>query len=110
MGHETYNTKRNPIITKNFNCSTAHITKEDSDKISKAIKDPRTPLVGYQYLEGCFIYVASVWVKKECEALKAYGFSDAFINLIKVAAGLGCKYLQLDCDEIEYEDLPTFEW
>ena len=38
------------------------------------------------------------------------GFSDALYNLLSLARKNGCKYLQLDCDGVEYDDLPTFKW
>lgn len=44
------------------------------------------------------------------KALKNLGYSDAFANLLTLARQSGCKYLQLDCDGIEYADLPTFDW
>ena len=111
---EIYNTKKNPVITKNFDCSTAHITAEDNRRLLEAIGDPQAPVIVYKYAEGYFIYVPTETDAfiggTEKETIKAYGFSDAFINLLKVAADLGCKYLQLDSDAMEYEDLPTFEW
>lgn len=112
MEPQIYNSKKNPIITKNFDCSTAHITKSDNTLLLEAMDDPQAPVIVYKYAEGYFIYVPT-----ETDAFiggtekeKAYGFSDAFINLLKVAASLGCKYLQLDADAMEYEDLPTFDW
>jgi hypothetical protein len=32
------------------------------------------------------------------------------INLLEIARGNSCKFLQLDCDGVEYDDLPTFSW
>jgi len=29
---------------------------------------------------------------------------------MELARKSGCKFLQLDCDGIEYDDLPKFDW
>jgi hypothetical protein len=106
-----YNSTVNPIITKNFDCSTGHITAKDNKLLKKAVKDPEAPIIVYEYPEGYFVYVpTSKDELAEVPAIKTYGLSDAFINLLLEAARLDCKYLQLDADAMEYENLPTFEW
>jgi hypothetical protein len=101
---------KEPFITKNLDVSTAHITKKDSELLNqKIIQDT---LVIYPYGYGHFIYVpaASDLESGEASLIKSQGFSDPFINLLKLAAQSGCKYLQLDCDGTTYNDLPTFTW
>lgn len=115
MNPQIYNSNKNPIITKNFDCSTAHISKLDNALLKRAVSGYQTPVIVYNYREGYFVYVpygiGSInGVEAEYESIKKYGLSEAFINLLKIAARLECKYLQLDADAMEYEDLPTFDW
>ena len=97
--------KDNPCIVKVLDISTAHITKRDSFFISKATSE----LIQYEYKEGFFIYVLEDKEETQ-EALLKAGYSQAFVDIINRARELGCKYVQLDCDGITYDDLPTFEW
>jgi hypothetical protein len=116
MNAATYNSTKNPIITKNFDCSTGHITAQDNKLLKKALTDPESPVIVYEYREGYFVYVptdmgnSGYLGAEEAKAIKAYGFSDAFVDLLKEASRLECKYLQLDGDAMEYKNLPTFEW
>jgi hypothetical protein len=43
-------------------------------------------------------------------SLEKEGYSKAFVELLKLAKANGCKFLQLDGDGIQYDDLPSFEW
>ena len=95
---------KEPFITKNLDVSTAHITKEDSELLNQ--KRIQNLLIVYPYREGYFIYVPEY----DLTQLKKTGFSKAFINLMKQTAKAGCKYLQLDCDGMTYDDLPTYNW
>ena len=115
MKPQTYNTKKNPIITKNFDCCTSHITKADAsllDRVAKGLLAQENPPIVYKYEEGYFIYVPEdhEGIVADANNAAALGFSPAFVNLLAVTRTQGCKYLQLDCDAMEYEDLPTFNW
>lgn len=120
MNPQIYNSTKNPIITKNFDVSTGHITARDNRLLKKAVKDKvcncNPPLIVYTYREGYFVYVPvkdtspKQFNEKEVQALKDFGFSDALVNLLREAARLECKYLQLDADAMEYENFPTFDW
>lgn len=105
----TYNSKKNPFIVKAFEASTAHITQQDGFLLKK---DDKSDPVAYSYEYGYFIFVD--WEKIEHDhqirRLKEIGYSQALINLINQARIHKCKFLQLDGDGIEYEDLPTFDW
>jgi hypothetical protein len=113
-----YHSKDKPFIAKAFEANTCHITKND-DKLIKATchayKDSDVEckeLIVHPYEEGCFIFAdydksEVKWVYK---TLKKEGYSTALINLLKIARFHGCKYLQLDCDGVQYDDLPTFKW
>ena len=92
-------------ITKNFDCSTAHITGEDNNRLFSY----HNYLVIYPYEEGVFIYVPSTDFEEFLNNLKEI-YSEHFKNLLRLAHDNDCKYLQLDSDGIEYEDLPTFDW
>ena len=48
--------------------------------------------------------------KETLLSLAKEGYSEDFIFLVELAIANGCKFLQLDQDGIEYEDLPTFDW
>ena len=115
MEPKIYNSTKNPIITKNFDVSTGHITKFDNLRLWKAMKDKdgNPPLIVYSYLEGYFVYVPTddgKFDELEVPHIEAYGFSKALVNLLREAARLECKYLQLDSDAMDYENLPTFDW
>lgn len=104
---------KNPIITRNFDVSTSHITAQDNVLLKKSVEDPESPLVIYEYKEGYFIYVPTdnnEFDETEGSCIQEHGFSEALVNLLRESARLGCKYLQLDCDAVEYENFPTFEW
>ena len=117
---KTYNSVESPFIVKVFEASTGHITKED-DKLLR--RDDVGSVCTYDIKGGKILYGYLVFTglennssikeeiaTEELEAMKADGFSDAFINLLKIARAKGCKFLQLDGDGVSYEDLPTFEW
>lgn len=113
MEPKTYNSTKNPVITKNFDVSTGHIKRFDNLRLRRAKNDVTSPLIVYSYREGCFVYVPTdegKFDESEVPAIQAYGFSDALVNLLREAARLECKYLQLDSDAMNYENFPTFDW
>ena len=110
---------KNPFIVKIFEANSCHITKKDDellknhDLCSLAIYEVK----GGGILYGFLIYTGledntSVDEMKSFSdtAIKAEGYSDALVNLLKIAKENGCKFLQLDCDGVEYENLPKFDW
>jgi hypothetical protein len=110
---------KDPFIVKVFEASSCHITQQD-DKLLKrddlsalAVYDIKAGKVRYGYL----IYTGlednnAVEELKDFtkEAIAKDGYSTALINLLELAKKNGCKFLQLDCDGVEYEDLPRFNW
>jgi hypothetical protein len=105
-------TIKKPFIHKMIDVSTAHITEKDSE----LLKGEDCPICSYLFEYGYRVIPSSHPYRvipspdvDETEALKTYGFSEAFINLYKIARKKECEIL-LDCDGTEYEDLPTFEW
>jgi hypothetical protein len=115
---KTYNSK-DLFIVKVLEACTSHITQEDNkllgqedlaDLVVYNIKGGKTQ---YGYLiytgleEGTSVQEEQSFTQA---SLKAAGFSDALYNLLSLARKNGCKFLQLDCDGVEYDDLPTFNW
>jgi len=105
-----------PLIVKCFEASTVHITKKDNDLLQRedlsafAIYDVKGGKVQFGYL----VYTGldddlESWLGTKKIAEDA-GFSAAFMGLVELARNSGCKFLQLDCDGIEYDDLPKFNW
>jgi len=113
---KVYNSKASPYIVKAFEASTGHITLTDNqclqrDSISHS-PDHNPVLIVYPYEFGYFIFVD---IKKEEQpdwlaCLEKEGYSEQFRNLAKLAQDNECKFLQLDQDGIEYEDIPNFGW
>jgi hypothetical protein len=115
---KTYNSK-DLFIVKVLEACTSHITEED-DKLLKcegqndlAVYDIKGGKVQYGYLIYTGLDEGSIREENQSftqASLKAAGFSDALFNLLSLAKKSGCKFLQLDCDGVEYDDLPTFNW
>lgn len=114
------NTIKNPFIVKVFEACTSHITKED-DKLLR--KEDLAEISVYQVKGGKTLFGYLIYTgledntsineqinKPTQKALLKAGFSENFVSLLNKAKKNGCKFLQLDCDGIEYEDLQTFDW
>jgi len=113
MNPETYNSKTNPFIVKVFEACTSHITEKDDANLKRDsnVTDHNPSLIVYPFEYGYFIF--SDFEADEVEAIylsleKKEGYSKEFIQLLKLAKEKGCKFLQIDEDGAEYEDLPTF--
>jgi hypothetical protein len=108
------------FIVKVLEASTSHITAQDDrllkqeDMSALAVYDVKGGETQFGYL----IYTGledGTSIQEELlsftqASLKAAGFSDALYNLLSLAKRNGCKFLQLDCDGVEYDDLPKFDW
>jgi hypothetical protein len=113
-----YHSQTKPFIAKCFEANMCHISKKDDELIlatAHAFKEGDvacTDLIVYEYEEGCFIFAA--YEDDEAEdiytSLEGQGYSKALLDLLRLARKHECKYLQLDRDGVEYEDLPTFKW
>lgn len=116
------NSIKDPFIVKVFEASSCHITQEDDALLQR---EDLSSLATYKVKGGDTLYGFLIYTGLEDTSIvedtrvsdmantnwvKAEGFSDAFINLLKLAKKNGCKFLQLDCGGVEYEDLPKFEW
>lgn len=99
---------KEPRIVKVFEASSCHITGEDD----KLLKREDAYISSYEVRGGGVLYGFLIYTGLDDTTSdnKVEGFSDAFNNLLKLAKDNGCKFLQLDCDGVEYEDLPKFDW
>ena len=110
------NSKTNPFLVKAFEASSCHITKEDNsllrqeDHCSLCVYEVRGSGILYGYLICTGFEDSSINPDEFYKAVKDEGYSDAMINLLKLAKDKGCKFLQLDCDGMQYDDLPSFDW
>lgn len=96
-----------PWIDKILDMSTGHITKKDDDLLGN--KDFENPLSLYRFDYGYFVFcmgAESGWAG----VLLNYGYSQALVDILALGKSLDCKFVKLDCDGMEYKELPTFEW
>ena len=114
------NSTKKPFIVKVFEASTSHITKKD-DKLLR--KEDLVDISVYNVAGGGTHYGYLIYTglednssineqidKPTKDAILKAGFSKNFVSLLDRAKKNGCKFLQLDCDGVEYEDLKTFDW
>ena len=111
---------KNPFIVKVFEACTSHITEKDNKLLRK---EDLAELSVYNITGGGTHFGYLVYtgledntsinegIKKSAkDALIRAGFSENLVNLLKIAKKNGCKFLQLDCDGTEYDNLQTFDW
>ena len=114
--------------------STGHIKKQDNDLLLAFVERVNTlpheeryrlngnlvedslDVLGYEFgfllpaHQHCCEARAPEEIAEFEQALVDYGFSTAFVALIRFAAELECKWLQLDADADVLEQLPRFTW
>jgi len=114
MDTTPYNSTKNPFIAKCFEVSSCHISKHDCEHLKRDSKDTshNPTLIIYPFDYGYFVFAA--WEKEVDEEIQVSlykeGYSKEFAKLLQVARQHGCKYLQIDEDGVEYEDLHVFNW
>ena len=94
-----------------LDASTGYITYEDSLKLLDAHEAFPTRVIPREY--GWWINVNCFELSGEegkFQELKEDGYSDAFINLIKLASKNGCWWINLDCAGEEVDGLEQNEW
>jgi len=97
-------------IEKSMVFSTAHITKDDNEKLEVEATTNSTPiLVVYRYEYGFLIFVHPDKEDGEFELIKEH-YSQELFDLVKLAHDNKCTYLKLDCDGQEFKHLKTFDW
>jgi hypothetical protein len=107
---KSYKLHSNPYTVKSLDISTGHLTEQDNNLLQADADNnpgPNTPVAAYKYEYGYFVYVGE---EAEDQTIKEYGYSDSFINILKKARELKCKYVQYDSDGIQYEDIPFYNW
>jgi hypothetical protein len=94
--------------------STRHITSADNDLLTKFAGKSSHPQIVLEYAHG---YLVSTWhwmpnFSNEAidDELKELGFSEAYINLMNLAAATGNKWCCLDSDGEDYPFLPEYDW
>ena len=132
--------KRHELVTKYgleiqpvLCVSTIHMTKKDSELLWKHSYIARdeyhwpmenqfihndvesSPLIvkstDYGYIISTGTFEDEEYFSEEIvPSLKEEGFSDALINLLRIALETNCWYLKLDADGQIYDKLKTFEW
>ena len=93
---------------KYLDLSTAHITADDSQKLSDPDVFGEAGLSVYENDYGWFIPVSGYddLVAKVQQA----GMSEAFVELIRLCKAQGIELIRLDCDAPVIEGLPVFDW
>ena len=101
----------------NVNISTSHITLRDSELLTDIVDevDPGFPLIvnntPYGWLVYCYILAEEGTDKKKFRKdLVEMGFSNEFVSLLELSAEQGAKWVDIDQDGTEYDDLPSFDW
>lgn len=89
-----------------MDCSTAHITKDDNDFLAEQVNTEfeRTLIVTSQE------YGFWVYVPYEMEQIMEKEISDSLRTVLLKAFHANARYLLLDADGSDHEDLPTYEW
>jgi hypothetical protein len=97
-------------IERNLVVSTGHISQEDDVLLTDEAETNLTPdLVVYKYEYGYLIYISDP-LDELIEGRIKKNYTEAFVNLLKLAKEQKCSYLKLDCDGQIYDNLPTFDW
>jgi hypothetical protein len=106
---QSYRLGTNPYLVKSLDISTGHLTKAEADLLDEAAKgESENPVTAYKYEYGHFVYVPDE--NDDHLAIAEYGYSPQFLAILRRARELGCKYVQYDCDGIQYDDLETYSW
>ena len=102
-------------VRKYLDVSAAHMTEQDNDLLAKALEDgdkvnmvlPHT--LPYSY--GNWVWVPDAEEMESHESMyTSYGFSPAFVGVLKYARENDCDWVNFDRDGEVCEDLPTHEW
>ena len=97
-------------LEKFGDASTGHITYADSLKLLEAPDAFPSRVIPHEI--GWWINVPEVKLLEEdlIQPMKCAGYSERFINMIKMASKNGCWWINLDCDGEYVEGLEYNEW
>jgi hypothetical protein len=102
---------KKPLIQKDMDVSTGHLTKKDNVLLIEACtEDTANPVTAYGYQFGYWVFCGHDSDPNYLKPFKKYGYSKNFIAIVARAQELGCTYVQFDGDGIQYDDLETFDW
>jgi hypothetical protein len=100
-------------IAKFLDLGTRYITATDAALLDQASPDGGlTGLIVRRHDYGRFIHVPlePAELATLAVALKAHGYSDAFVGVISYASNHECWWANLDVDGEDEADLPNFDW
>jgi hypothetical protein len=100
------------IIDKTLPIAAAHITKADSKKLDGPFEERLGALIVYKYKHGWWV---NVWYNpctfKAClDECNQKGYSEDFLNLLRVAHAKKCNTIRIDYVGPLYKKLPTHNW
>jgi hypothetical protein len=103
----------NPVVIKCLDISTGHIKIEDMHLLqngtcySGEFGDDDCPVVSHKFQEGFLIFIPD---EDQDKIISEYGYSNNFLNILKIGRKNYCVYILLDRDATQYEDLEFFNW
>jgi hypothetical protein len=118
-------------VRRCFDCSTAHISNGDRQRLERAADLQRVRvfcgaalrasgkmrldedhLLVHDYREGFLVYCPGDedMLQEDIETARDQLYTEDFIRLMRIAAANDCIYLWLDADGPIYEELPQYNW
>jgi hypothetical protein len=102
------NSIKNPIIIKCLDINIGHILYDDVCLLKTPIGyNYNNPVISYMYEEGYLTFIPD---EDQNEIISNYGYSENFLNILKIGRKNYCVYILLDRDATQYEDLEFFNW
>ena len=97
-------------VEKYLSVSTVHITQEDCQKLSWPQEGLPIQVVAHE--NGWWVAVYDEQMLKEdiFPCMRVYGYSEAFINVIKMASKTNCLWINLDYNGYFVEGLGFCDW
>lgn len=106
-----------------WSLSSAHVTQQDCELLDRRAGNPLSVDI---YPEGAWITLNPDWFPEPDDLpedavrndppplpaadLRAYGYSQALVNLLRYCRDFGCPVLHLDQDADQDDDFPAFDW
>lgn len=87
--------------------STEHITEDDSEKLANMSQNNNMIM---NRDTGFFIKLYQDEVDFDGLTLSLEGHSDSVKNIIRWAHNKGFQMIELDCDGMKIDELPTYDW
>jgi len=79
------------------------------------LDDLDQPLIIYKYDEGFWIHIPESTKRKlmpasTSKAMLDFGYSPEMVKLVAICMNQNMRFLRLDCDGEQYDELPSFDW